>query len=253
MTGCAEDQFFSGDKSDNIGGDENLNTFPIFGSDSTFSVVTWNIQLFPKHSVYTINLLAKMIVDLNVNILGLQEITNSSDFNQHVATKIEVNLKEKPLFLYCSRKIVNSYLEIKGETFRSEVEKYVGDFATQKYLESVSSNNLVFFGNHLYNHDVPLLLTDDELLESYRKNEDELKKHPNSRSLFAFPFGQPDTCFSKRQIELLIKNGAKKVFSSDPLINSEVTAQYLHRIPLNSFNNTKATVWFNIMRKSIGL
>ena len=175
---------------------------------------------------------------------------NRNDFYDHVADSSESNLNEKPLYLYCSREIVNSYLEIKGETFRSEVEKYVGDFATQKDLESVSSNNLVFFGNHLYNHDVALLLTDDELLESYRKNEDELKKYPNSRSLFAFPFGQPDTCFSKRQIELLIKNGAKKLFSSFPLINSEVTAQYLHRIPLNSSNNTKAKIWFNILRKS---
>jgi hypothetical protein len=174
----------------------------------------------------------------------------SSDFRNHVLSNAKCDLNKKPLYLYCSREIVNSFLKIKGKTYRNEVAEFVGDFATQKDLESVSSNNLVFFGNHLYNHDVPLLLTDDELLESFSKNEDELKKHPNSRSLFAFPFGQPDTCFSKRQIEFLIKNGAKKVFSSYPLINSQVTAQYLHRIPLQSFNNTKAKIWFNILRRS---
>jgi len=178
---------------------------------------------------------------------------NSSDFSQHVTTHSECNLKEKPLFLYCSRKIVNSYLEKKGETFKDEVCKFVGDFATQLNLESVSSNNLVFFGNHLYNHDVPLLLSDEQLLESYRKNEDELKKYPNSRNMFAFPFGQPGTCFSERQIELLIENGAKKVFSSYPVLNSDITTQYFHRIPLHSQINTKSRIWFKILWKSLKL
>ena len=175
----------------------------------------------------------------------------STDFYQYINYSSKLNLNEKPLYLHCSREIINSYLKIKNKTYKREVEKFVGDFATQQDLESVSSNQLVFFGNHLYNHDVPLLLSDKELLESYSKNENELKKYPNSRNMFAFPFGQPDTCFSKRQIELLIKSGAKKVFSSYALINSEVTAQYLHRIPLQSFNNTKAQIWFDILRRSV--
>ena len=178
---------------------------------------------------------------------------NSPEFNQYIATKIEVNLKEKPLFLYCSRKIVNSFLKTKNKTYRNEVNGYVGNFATENDLKSVSTNNLVYFGNHLYNHDVPLLLSDMELLESFRKNENELKEYPNFRSLFAFPFGQPDTCFSRKQIELILENGAKKVFSTYPVINSNISATYLHRIPLYSFNNTKARIWFNILKRSFKL
>ena len=68
--------------------------------------------------------------------------------------------------------------------------------------------------------------------------------------MFAFPFGQPDTCFSKRQIELLLENGAKKVFSTYPVINSDVSAPYLHRITLDTVNNTKSRIWFNILRRS---
>ena len=175
---------------------------------------------------------------------------NSPDFNQYVATKIEVNLKEKPLFLYCSRKIVNSFLKTKNKTYRDEVNGYVGNFATENDLQSVSTNNLVYFGNHLYNHDVPLLMSDKELLKSYFKNDEELKKYPNSRNMFAFPFGQPDSCFSNRQIELIIENGARKIFSTYPILNSDTSASYMHRIPLNSFNNTKARIWFNILRRS---
>ena len=69
--------------------------------------------------------------------------------------------------------------------------------------------------------------------------------------MFAFPFGQPGTCFSERQIELLIENGAKKVFSSYPVLNSDVTTQYLHRIPLHSLINTNSRIWFKILWKSL--
>ena len=126
-----------------------------------------------------------------------------------------------------------------------------------KDRHNVFSEFLEYFGN-IFDIDNFIktyqnYLTDDELLESFWKNEDELKKYPNYRSLFAFPFGQPDTCFSTKQIELILKTGAKKVFSTYPFINPEVTAKYLHRIPLHSFNNTKARIWFNILRRSFKL
>ena len=174
----------------------------------------------------------------------------SPEFYDHVISNTKVNLKEKPLILYCSEEIVNSFLSIKNRTFKNEVNNYVGDFATEKDLQSVTANKLVYFGNHLYTHEVPLLLKDKKLLDLYKKNEDELKKYPNYRKLFAFPFGQPNTSFSQRQVELLIENGSKKVFSAYPVINSDTSAPYLHRIPLNSFNNTKASIWFNILRRS---
>jgi hypothetical protein len=175
---------------------------------------------------------------------------NSSDFYNYITTYTKCNLKEKPLFLYCSKELVNSFLATKNKTYRDEVNGYVGNFATENDLQSVSTNNLVYFGNHLYNHDVPLLMSDKELLKSYFKNDEELKKYPNSRNMFAFPFGQPDSCFSNRQIELIIENGARKIFSTYPIVNSDTSAPYMHRIPLNSFNNTKARIWFNILRRS---
>ncbi len=176
--------------------------------------------------------------------------SKSPEFYQYMINNSQFTLIEKPLYLYCSREIVNSFLKTVGNTFKDEVKKFVGDFGTEKDLKSVINNNLVYFGNHLYNHYVPLLLSDKELLESFRKNEDELDKYPNYRSLFAFPFGQPDTCFSKQQIELLIKNGAKKVFSSYFMVNNDISDPYLHRIPLHSFNNSNARIWFSILRKS---
>ena len=223
--------------------------------DGFKSYFTNAIPILEKHNLPSINFLNMAPIKGEIFWSGLITYLseNSPDFNQHVATKIKVNLKGKPLFLYCSRKIVNSFLKTKNKTYRDEVNGYVGNFATENDLQSVSTNNLVYFGNHLYNHDVPILLSDNKLLESYRKNEDELKKYPNSISMFAFPFGQPGTCFLEQQIELLIENGAKKVFSSYPVLNSDVTTQYLHRISLRSINNTKSRIWFNIFKKSFKL
>ena len=51
------------------------------GSDTTFEVITWNVQWFPKH-IYTVNAMAEIIVNLNADVLGLQEITSTPAFNQ---------------------------------------------------------------------------------------------------------------------------------------------------------------------------
>ena len=78
LAGCAEDLF----NSDNYDGYNNYTSVLNFGSDSTFSVATWNVEYFPKQGVHTINLMTEIIVGLNVDIFALQEITNNLNFNQ---------------------------------------------------------------------------------------------------------------------------------------------------------------------------
>ena len=78
LVGCAEDLFNDVGNNDN---GENYNPVPSFGADSTFEVITWNVEWFPKH-LNTVNAMAEIIVDLNADIFGLQEITNTSYFNQ---------------------------------------------------------------------------------------------------------------------------------------------------------------------------
>ena len=206
------------------------------------------VPILEKYSLPSINFLN--MAPLNGKIFWSGLITylcdKNPEFYKHVVTNCECNLKEKPLYLYCSREIVESFLKINSSVSMDEVQKFIGEFASLQDLESVSSNNLVFFGNHLYKHEVPLLLSDKELLSSYFENDDELKKYPNYRRLFAFPFGQPVTCYSSRQIEVLLNNGAKRIFSSYPVVNYDISSPYLHRIPMHTFNKTEARIWFNI-------
>ena len=73
FTGCAKDLLDS-----NSG---NYSSIPNFDSDSIMSVITWIVEWFPKH-VNTVNLMAEIIIALNVDIIGFQEISKIADFNQ---------------------------------------------------------------------------------------------------------------------------------------------------------------------------
>ncbi len=51
-----------------------------FGSDSTFEVMTWNLQNFPKNKETTVDYVAKSIYYLDVDVVGFQEIQSDSSF-----------------------------------------------------------------------------------------------------------------------------------------------------------------------------
>ncbi len=51
-----------------------------FGTDSTFDVLTWNIQEFPKNGNTTISYIIQIIEALNVDVIALQEMNSETDF-----------------------------------------------------------------------------------------------------------------------------------------------------------------------------
>jgi endonuclease/exonuclease/phosphatase family metal-dependent hydrolase len=55
-----------------------------FGTDSTFDVVTWNIEWFPKNGVATIDSVSKIIEAIDVDLIGVQEIDDSTLFRQMI-------------------------------------------------------------------------------------------------------------------------------------------------------------------------
>ncbi|MCK5737560.1 endonuclease/exonuclease/phosphatase family protein [bacterium] len=52
------------------------------GTDSTIDMLTWNIEYFPKANTTTISTVAKIITDLQVDLIAVQEIANDDAFNQ---------------------------------------------------------------------------------------------------------------------------------------------------------------------------
>lgn len=55
-----------------------------FGSDSTFDIVTWNIENFPKNGVVTIDSVAEIITSLSADIIACQEIDDTTFFNNMI-------------------------------------------------------------------------------------------------------------------------------------------------------------------------
>lgn len=60
--------------------DPSTDSIPPYGTEGTFEVMSWNIQNYPKSSTTTINLVAMIIKELEVDIVALQEIESGSAF-----------------------------------------------------------------------------------------------------------------------------------------------------------------------------
>jgi endonuclease/exonuclease/phosphatase family metal-dependent hydrolase len=55
-----------------------------FGTDSTFEVLTWNIEWFPKNGQTTVNYVAQIIEELDVDVMAIQEVDDTTVFKQMI-------------------------------------------------------------------------------------------------------------------------------------------------------------------------
>ena len=53
-----------------------------FGTDSTFEVMTWNIEWFPKNGPTTVDYVAQIIEALDIDVLAIQEVKDINAFDQ---------------------------------------------------------------------------------------------------------------------------------------------------------------------------
>jgi endonuclease/exonuclease/phosphatase family metal-dependent hydrolase len=56
-----------------------------FGTDSTFEVMTWNLEWFPKNGQITADYVSQIIEALNIDLLAIQEVDDTVIFSQMVA------------------------------------------------------------------------------------------------------------------------------------------------------------------------
>ena len=173
------------------------------------------------------------------------------DFKEFIIKRLGDRIAERQLFLSCSKDIVESYLNKKKEDLSQKVKEFTGPFANEEDLTVESKNNFLYYGNHLYNHYVPALMSENELIQEFIKNNDALNRFPNYRNMFSIPFGQPGSCFLQSQVKLLLDRGVQKVFSSSGKINFNKNTDFYDRIELSSSQNTEAKIWFQIYRRQI--
>jgi hypothetical protein len=155
---------------------------------------------------------------------------------------------EPPFHLSLNPRVLEDYKREHGDIDMLAVGKFQGDLVNLETLRRWDGHPLVCYGNHLFEHWNATALSPGELKRQYLLNEAELSSFSAKVNLFAFTNGQPDTCFSKRDVKLLQSLGAGRVFSTVGGINQDQEEFLLGRVALYESDNTVAGLWFRIGR-----
>jgi peptidoglycan/xylan/chitin deacetylase (PgdA/CDA1 family) len=154
----------------------------------------------------------------------------------------------RPYFLSITPALLQQYEDEHGPLDYSAIKKFQGPFVDISTVKKWCGEDLVDFGNHLFDHWNSAALNDAEFKEQYSKNEHALKELNVTNNLFAFTNGQPGTCFDQREIDLLKELGAEKVFYSSGNTNSESNPYLLDRIGLSGLDDSDNYLWFRMFR-----
>ena len=155
---------------------------------------------------------------------------NYNDFKKIVNPENESYMRGKE-FLYALPKHVERFFQHndKKKIIKAS-KKYYGEFGTLNDLKKISNSKLFCIGNHLYNHFNALLLNEIDLIKCYNKNR--MTYLNNFIDYFSYPYGQKNTCYNDKTNKILIKNGAKAVFTANPLsFNNE--SKIFHRFSID--------------------
>ena len=60
--------------------------FPNLGSQDSFDFMTWNIEWFPKNGQATINYVAEIIEDIDIDVIAMQELDDRDLFDQMISS-----------------------------------------------------------------------------------------------------------------------------------------------------------------------
>lgn len=153
-----------------------------------------------------------------------------------------------PYHLSLNPSVLKNYIHKNHDIPYDEIIKYQGEFVDIETLKKWDGNPLVCFGNHLFEHWNAIALTSDELKNQYLNNEYAMSKFASKVNLFAFTNGQPNTCFSMRDIELLNNLGVSRVFSAVGGVNKGHKEFLLGRIPLLNSDMSNSDLWFRIFK-----
>ena len=156
------------------------------------------------------------------------------------------SLKNNPLHLSITPKMMKQYTNNHTDKEHTNIKTYQGELASINEIESFLDSEFHLLGNHLYQHWNSEVLTDEEFVYMFNKNRELLSHTGRVIDFFAFPNGQPSTCFSQRHLNMLKKTGVKKIFYSSGGINNDFDELLLNRTALFESDNTYWKLWKRI-------
>ena len=131
-----------------------------FGTDTTFDLMTWNIETFPKNGQISIDYAAQIIEALNVDFIAIQEVSEIAAFTQLVSNLTNYNgyiqsTNDGLAFLYKPSAVtVNSFYRIySSSTYRNAFPRppMVIDITYQNQKIFIINNHLKCCGDGLLN------------------------------------------------------------------------------------------------------
>lgn len=209
--------------------------------DGDKSYIKEAVPILNKHNIPSIMFLNMDVIEGNLSWAGIS--TYLSEINKDFKKNLKIKKNNSINFLDLNKKQVNNFLKTSNkQNILKKIKKYTGNFLSLSELKKLDRSNLVFFGNHLYNHYNVINLNYKELKKQYIMNQNKIGKYNNYTKFFAYPFGQKETCYNLKTNRILFKLGASAIFSSNPL-NFNSHSNFFHRIPMAPrFNNNDTLI-----------
>ncbi|MEH6632315.1 MAG: polysaccharide deacetylase family protein [Halopseudomonas aestusnigri] len=166
----------------------------------------------------------------------------SPDFSKFLKTE---NIGS-PAFLNITPEQLEKYETLYGPINYEDAIKYQGEIASKNLIKRWGESEFVVYGNHLFDHWNSAALSSEQFIQQYQENAQALQKINSESGFFSFTNGQPETCFSNREVEILQTLGAGRIFFSKGYTNFDTQTYLLDRVFLLERENTSKRLWFRM-------
>ncbi len=156
-----------------------------------------------------------------------------------------------PFHLSLTPELYELFVEANGTDHVQKQYEDQGEMASLSDLEQWDGHELFRYANHMFNHWNAAALTDTEVKSQYLSNETELKKYKSVSPLFAYPNGQPGTCYREESNHSILQWGARRLFSATGTINRTGTPAVLDRVALTAWHTSSLRFWYSFGRSAI--
>ena len=156
-----------------------------------------------------------------------------------------------PYHLTLTPALLAAFEAERGASWRDAYAGYQGRLTDWDTVLKWDGRPDVRFGNHLFNHWNAAAISDGELVSFYRRNQDCLARLSSARPIFAFPNGQPGTCFRPESVVLLRGQGAQRLFAATGAISPDAGAVLLDRIALTDAHASTPAMWYAVSRTAL--
>ena len=161
------------------------------------------------------------------------------------------NKIKTPYFLNLNKDLYNGTILNIPDYNKDKIEAYQGKIANYNTILHYSNSPYVSYGNHLFEHWNSSVLSKNDFEYMIHENQISLSNFTNHLNIFAFPNGQPVTCFNKFHIDYLTKLGFTKIFYSSCGISLNFENRVLDRVILTEKETSKFNFYSLLGRSQI--